>query len=211
MRNNLELFLKGIFAGVMIGVAGTLYLSVENRYIGALLFGVGLFVIFTFGFKLFTGRVGYAVNERPGYCLELGVIWLGNLAGTLLAGYGILATRLSVVSEKAAVLSTGKLDDNPFSSFLLAVFCGLLMFIATDSYQNGKTDLQKHLPIFLCVPVFILCGFEHCIANMYFFTVGGAWSLQALGYLMVMTFGNTAGAFLIPLARKFFREKGSAG
>ena len=49
--------------------------------------------------------------------------------------------------------------------------------------------------------VFILCGFEHCVANMYYFSVAGMWSGKALVYLLVMTLGNSVGGILFPLVR----------
>ena len=52
--------------------------------------------------------------------------------------------------------------------------------------------------------VFILCGFEHCVANMYYFSIAGAWSMKTLGYVLVMTLGNSVGGVLIPLLRGRF-------
>ena len=50
--------------------------------------------------------------------------------------------------------------------------------------------------------VFILCGFEHCVANMYYFTMGGAWSARTILYLFVITLGNAAGGVIGPLTHK---------
>lgn len=60
------------------------------------------------------------------------------------------------------------------------------------------------LAIFLPVVVFIISGFEHCIANMYYFTLSGSWSAKALGYMMIMTLENAAGGMLISLVKKGF-------
>ena len=74
-------------AGVFIGIGGTVFLSCENRYVGAVLFSVGLLAICCMGLFLFTGRVGYLAEERSGaYALSLLVTLAGNLAGTLLTG-----------------------------------------------------------------------------------------------------------------------------
>ena len=53
-------------AGVFIGIGGTVFLSCENRYVGAVLFSVGLLAICCMGLFLFTGRVGYLAEERSG-------------------------------------------------------------------------------------------------------------------------------------------------
>ncbi|MGI5896257.1 MAG: formate/nitrite transporter family protein [Oscillospiraceae bacterium] len=205
MRRILNVFLKAVPAGMLIAVGGVLYLSVDNKYIGSFLFGIGLFLIFSYQFFLFTGKVGYAVENGPRYWADLGVIWLGNLAGALLTGFGVLATRIAPISEKAAELCAAKLGDHLLSIFILSMFCGMLMFVAADNYKNRKSSLQKHLAIFLPVMVFILCGFEHCVANMFYFTAGQAWGPKTAGYLVVMSLGNAAGAFVIPLLKKAVR------
>ena len=60
------------------------------------------------------------------------------------------------------------------------------------------------LAIFLPVVVFILSGYEHCIANMFYFTVAKVWSLNTVVYLLVMTLGNAVGGMFIPFVRKGF-------
>jgi formate/nitrite transporter FocA (FNT family) len=74
-------FLSAMLAGLMIGVGGTVYLSVNNPVIGSLLFTVGLFSILVFQMQLFTGKVGYLPDNKPKYLIDLIVIWLGNLNG----------------------------------------------------------------------------------------------------------------------------------
>lgn len=97
-----------------------------------------------------------------------------------------------------------KLTDSPLSIFILAVFCGLLMFIAADGYKTITNNVGKILAVFLPVVVFILSGFEHCVANMFYFTLAQVWSGKAILWLMIMTLGNSAGGILIPILRKGF-------
>ena len=84
------------------------------------------------------------------------------------------------------------------SLFLLAVFCGFLMFIAVDGYKQSGSPVI----LFLGVGAFILCGFEHCIADMFYFSVAGMWPAQAAAAVLVITLGNSVGGILIPLAKK---------
>ena len=77
-------FVKSLYSGLCIGLGGTAYLSCDNKILGAFLFGLGLFTILNFGFNLFTGKVGYFVNNKPRYWGFLGIVWLGNFAGTFL-------------------------------------------------------------------------------------------------------------------------------
>lgn len=195
--------------GFAIGIGGTVYLSCDNKYVGSFLFGTGLFVILSFGFNLFTGKVGYAVENKISYLGDLVVIWLGNLVGTVVMGGMILCTRISGIGEKAADICAVKFSDTYLSIFFLAFFCGMLMFIAADGFKKIENPAGKMLAVFLPVMVFILSGYEHCIANMFYFTVAGVWSVNTVIYLLVMTLGNAAGGCFIPLARKAFIVPGS--
>ena len=59
----------------------------------------------------------------------------------------------------------------------------------------------------MCVIVFILCGFEHCIANMFYFSVARSWSFKTILYTFVMILGNSIGSILIALYDRYIREK----
>lgn len=204
MKRYFDIFLRAVLTGFAIGIGGAVNLSCDNKYVGAFLFGTGLFVILFFGFSLFTGKVGYAVENPPSYLIDLAVIWLGNLLGTTLTGWLILGTRISAIGERAAGMCETKLGDSAVSILILAFFCGMLMFIAADGYKTIKNPVGQVLVIFLPVMVFILSGFEHCVANMFYFTVGSAWSPKALGWLLLMSLGNALGGIFIPLVRKGF-------
>ena len=195
MKKIIDIFLRSLLTGVAIAIGGTVYLSCPNKYLGAFLFGIGLFVILSFGFNLFTGKVGYAVENKPSYLGELGIIWLGNFAGAVLLWW---------ICDKATELCNIKLGDNITSVFILSFFCGILMFVAADGYKTIQNPVGQILAIFLPVVVFILSGFEHCVANMYFFTIADLWSVKAFGYLIIMSLGNSIGGILIPLLRKGF-------
>ena len=204
MKKYFDLFLRAFITGTLIAVGGIAYLSCDNKYIGSFLFGTGLFVILNFDLALFTGKVGYAVNNKPKYLLDLLIIWLGNFAGTAISALLVLCTRISGISEKAASLCDIKTSDTPVSILVLAFFCGMLMFIAADGYKTISNSAGKALTIFLPVVVFILSGFEHCIANMFYFSLAEAWSVRSFGYLLLMSIGNAVGGIFIPTLRKGF-------
>ena len=200
-------WLRAILAGFMIGAGGTLFLSVENRYMGSFLFGIGLFTILVFKLSLFTGKVGYAVQQKASYLVDLAIIWAGNLIGTVGVGLMMLQTRsAAALTEKAAAICHTKLDDGLVSIFVLSIFCGVMMFLAADNFKKAENAMQKNIGIFLPVMVFIICGFEHCVANMFYFTVAQAWSEKAVVYLLVMSLGNSVGAFIFPLCEKVFKK-----
>lgn len=198
----LKTFVYGILAGISIAIGGTVFLSVENKVTGALLFTVGLFAVCTFGFNLYTGKVCYVFERDRDYAIDLPVIWLGNLCGTWLTAFVESGTRAgAALAEKARALCEVKLNDSLLSIFILAALCNILIFIAVDGYNKNPHELGKYLSLFFGVAVFILCGFEHCVANMYYFSIAGVWSMNTLGYVLVMTLGNSAGGVLIPLLR----------
>lgn len=200
MKENGRIFLKAAAAGITIGIGGVVYLTLENRVIGAVLFGVGLYTIVLNGLFLYTGKVGYLISakDKKAYILQLIFTWLGNFAGTALAAAAISATRIRNLRRTAEVICKTKLADTPHSILILAVFCGILMYVAVDGFREKGNPLI----LFFCVTVFILCGFEHCIANMFYFSLAGAWSLRAVIYLLLMTLGNSVGGILLPLVKK---------
>lgn len=204
ITKHLNTFLNAILAGIMIGIGGAIYLSCDNKYIGAFLFGLGLFTILTFGFNLYTGKIGYAVGNKPSYIIDLIIIWFGNLIGTVIVGISVQHTRVGErLTEKAQILCETKLNDNLISIFVLSAFCGLLMFIAADGYKNVPNQVAQVMVVFLPVMVFILSSFEHCVANMFYFAVGNMWSWQSVVWLAVMTVGNSVGGMVIPVVRKY--------
>lgn len=194
----LNLLLGAVLAGIAIGIGGTVYLSLDNKIVGSLLFSVGLYMVCLNGLNLFTGKVGYAVEQPLSYILDLIVIWIGNFLGTGFVALTINLTRVSGIKETAAKLSETKLNDSPISLFILGIFCGILMFVAVDGYKNSSNPII----LFTCVSVFILCGFEHCIADMFYFSISGSWNATAIIYVLIITLGNSLGGILIPLWKK---------
>ena len=207
MKYNIEILIKSILAGIMIGIGGTIYLSLDNKIVGSILFAIGLFIIVVYSFNLYTGKMGYLINNfNKKYIRELIITLIGNFIGTFFVGFVLRYTRIyNSISDKAKGLVDIKLNDTLISILILSFFCGILMYLAVNTYKEVK-DIGKYLAVFLGVIVFILCGFEHCIANMYYFSVSSTWSLNTLLYLLVMILGNSLGGILIPLCNKVIKK-----
>lgn len=207
MKYNIEILIKSILAGIMIGIGGTIYLSLDNKIVGSILFAIGLFIIVVYSFNLYTGKIGYLINNfNKKYIRELIITLIGNFIGAFFVGFILKYTRIyTMISEKAKTLADIKLNDTLISILILSLFCGILMYLAVNTYKEVK-DTGKYLAVFLGVIVFILCGFEHCIANMYYFSVSSTWSLNTLLYLLVMILGNSLGGILIPLCNKVIKK-----
>ena len=206
MKKIIQYLIKSILAGMMIAIGGTIFLSLENKVLGASFFGIGLFMIVTRGLNLYTGKVGYIFDNKPAYLIEVFVTVIGNFIGTFLIGFILRFTRLfETINTKAVGMCDIKLNDSVLSIFILSILCGMLMYLAVNGYRDGKDNVHKYASVFLAVIVFILCGFEHSIANMYYFTVAG-WSLKAFGYLAVMIIGNGIGGVIVPLCDKLVKK-----
>lgn len=198
-KNYIDYLIKSIFAGIMIGIAGTVYLRVDNNLFGAFLFSIGLLVICMYGMNLFTGKVGYVLINKFNYIYELLITIVGNFIGTFLVARLVLLTRFKSISDKAVDLVNLKLNDNLLSIFILSMLCGILMYIAVNNYKKINNEIGKYSCIFMCVMVFILSGFEHSIANMYYISVANLLSFKSLLYIFIMLLGNSVGSILIAL------------
>lgn len=195
-------FILGVLAGICIGIGGAVFLSVESKVLGALFFTVGLFAICTMGLNLFTGKVCYIFERYGKYALDLPVIWLGNLAGTWLTALLLSLTRIGpALTERAIALCAVKLGDSLPGLFILGLFCNILIYIAVEGFNKNPHQVGKYLALFFGVAVFILCGFEHCIADMFYFSMAGAWGGRALVTILVITLGNAVGGVIFPLLR----------
>ncbi len=201
-------FFSAIIAGMLIGMGGTVYLSQSNPVVGSFLFAIGLFTIVAFQLHLFTGKIGYLPFQKLGYLIELGITWVGNLIGTGLTACMVRNSRIyGGMAEKVASIVEVKLADHFLSLFLLAIFCGMLMFIAVDVFKNQQGSTLRFIGIFVPVMVFILSGFEHVIANMFYFSLANVWSGHCLAAVIVMTLGNSVGGMLIPVYLKVFKQR----
>ena len=177
---------KGLGGGVLIGLAGMIYLSVKplNPIIAAFLFAIGLITILYYNLNLYTGKVGYLLDKDKYYALEVAGTYLGNFIGCAFVALAFITPERQAI---ATALLAGKILGNIFIS---GFFCGILMFIAVDGYKTKKTILFT----LFCVPAFILAGFDHSIANIYYiFTAAeGAIGRKVL-ILLLSTLGNAVG------------------
>ena len=187
--------IDGILAGCMVSIGGTVLLSCDNRYLGALLFCIALLAICYFGFNLYTGKVGFLLADHSAETLKLTFTGLlGNFLGTLLFGL-LIAAALPQLREAALAACEKRLTQLPLQTLLRGCFCGLLMYVAVWTFREKKTVLG----ILFCIPVFVLSGFEHSIADMFYFSLAGTvFRAQSLLFLLLVVLGNSIGSLFIP-------------
>lgn len=198
----LRIFSSAVLAGMCIGLGAMVFLSLENRIVGAMLFTIGLFCVCSFGLNLFTGKVCYAPENGFKSACALPVIWLGNLVGTGVTALMIMLTRTDVIAAKASELCSVKLNDSLLSLFLLGVLCNIFIYIAVESFKSNPHELGKYIALFFGVMAFILTGTEHCIADMFYFHLSG-WNPDVLLRVLVITLGNSAGGIAIRSLHRF--------
>ena len=200
--NYLKTFFGAILAGMSIAIGGLVFLSVDSKVLGAALFTVGLFTVCTMGFNLFTGKVCYVFQNNKEYAIALPIIWIGNLAGTgLIALFATLTRNAPALTEKAAAMCETKLNDSLASLFFLGILCNILIYIGVEGFKNIPHEVGKYLALLFGVMVFILCGTEHCVADMFYFWIAGAWSARAIVCILIITLGNAVGGVIFPVLR----------
>jgi formate/nitrite transporter FocA (FNT family) len=187
---------SSIFAGIYIGVAGFGFLAsgCQSPYgllVGAVLFALGLMSIVGYKIKLYTGTAGFITKHEIGTLL---LILLGNIAGCFCMS---LLTKVSPMCNSlqlaAMSIMEARLETGVIGCGLLAIGCGLLMTTAvTFARQNN------YLPLLFAVPLFIVCGFPHCVADaFYYLTVPYCnWSFDMLGIYATTILGNAVGCNL---------------
>lgn len=165
-------------------------MSCDNKVVGAVLFSVALLSICYLGMYLYTGKIGYlaeSFNKQTVSSLAAGL--LGNYIGA--TGLGLIcAYARPAIVEKAQSACAAKLDSGILKAIILGALCGILMFIAVKIYKDAKSISG----IIFCIPVFILSGFEHSIADMFYFSLAGMFSLSYAAFIISVVIGNTIGA-----------------
>jgi formate/nitrite transporter FocA (FNT family) len=195
-----------IAAGVLISIGGCVFLACAGdgmKWLGAILFAVALLCICFKGYSLFTGKVGYLVNDHSAdYWHVVGTSLLGNAISCCGVGL-IIANAMPHLGATAAGICAAKLEQPFFSILVRAILCGVLMYMAVSIYKE-----KNHIAgIFFCVPVFILAGFEHSIANMFYFGAANMLNLQSIVYLCIVIVGNAIGGMLFPVFDRLGTKK----
>lgn len=190
-RSALELFILAILAGALIalGSAATNTASFGIADVGlarmvcGLLFPFGLCMVVVTGAELFTGNclISISVLEKkasvPGMLRNWGIVYLGNLAGGLLIAAGCACFgqldygggALAVYTIKIAV---GKCSIGFGKAVVFGILCNVLVCLGVLLAMSARETAGRLLGAFIPVSFFVICGFEHCVANMYYIPAG---------------------------------------
>lgn len=207
----LRYLLSSTLAGCLIGIAGTAYL-LNQTAVGMFLFCFGLFFIIEMELHLYTGKIGFLIEKKN--FVEIGITIVGNIIGTVLYSLIMLnTTKGDALFNLASLKVINKMElafEPIVSVFLLAIFCGAIMYLAFFAKSKSKetnNPLMGYFGIVLCIMTFIACGFEHSIANLVYITLAKAWCGETIVMFIIMLLGNAVGAWMIWGSQKALKNK----
>lgn len=178
-----ELINKSIGAAILISLGNYALLKLGNP-IGPVIFALGLLGVCYMGQNLFTGKCGFLIEDKI-KVRDLLIILLVNLVAGYLCGLIYSFADKEIVTNSIAKVATW---DFSMSFFIRSVLCGVIMYIAVLLYRKGTP-----LGIIYGIPLFIFCGFQHCIANI--ITLGVARTFHWSIVLAIL--GNFVGSILM--------------
>ena len=159
MSNTISILRSAFLAGFCIGLAGFGYLA-EKGIIGAVVFAFGLLAVVAYKLKLYTGTAGFF---RRGELGQLLLILVGNIIGCLAVGLMARCSPMPIQETAQGVLE-GRLANGPLLGGVLAIGCGFIMTTVVTFARKGN-----NLPLLFGIPLFINCGFPHCIADAFYY------------------------------------------
>lgn len=184
----LAILRSAILAGFCISIGCIVNLRVGG-VAGAVLFAFGLLAVVHYKLKLYTGTAGF-IRAKGDWSMLL-LVLIGNIIACGLTALAASYAQPDILTPDIAIVQS-RLAKGPWACFLLAIGCG---FIMTTAVQFGREG--RFLPLLFGVPVFILCGFAHSIADaFYFLAVPELYSTQLLIVYIAEVLGNFAGCNL---------------
>lgn len=221
-----KMFLLGIFAGIFIGfganasivVTQTLENNVDvglSKFFGAAVFPVGIMLVVMAGAELFTGNNLMSLALLDGkintgsMLLNWFMVYLGNFVGSVLLAFMLAASGLygsKFLVAKAVNIASVKTSLPFMKAFVSGILCNMLVVLACWMQAGSKDMTGKILALWFPIMTFVLSGFEHSVANMFFIPLGmflGAdvtWGKFFANNLIPVTLGNiVGGAVIVPL------------
>lgn len=199
--NKLSVIKSSIFSGICVGIAGFGYLAGRNNgmgyesvreIFGSILFAFALLGVVNYKLLLYTGTAGFIHRKELG---KLALILLGNILGCALIA-SLARCSAMPMQESAQQLLESRLELGAFRGGMLSIGCGFIMTTAVTFARKGN-----NLPLIFGVPLFILCGFPHCIADAFYYLTAplAYWQQNWCGILIFyisIVLGNFVGCNL---------------
>ncbi len=221
MKNVFTSLLKGILAGLSIGVGGFLYILMTyllpnelGKILGSILFAVGLFLVCTFSFYLYTGKIGLVYEEKKDkdFYISLPVMLIGNAVGAFGLGYicyFICKDWAIMETVNGACLARTTLNNvyDYLGCMVKSFLCGLCVYLAVKCFNlNRLKPLGISLLVFF-VFVFVYSGYQHCIANMFYFGFGNHINPNTFINLILCILFNSFGPIVGVAVFRLFKKQ----
>ena len=195
-------FRSSILSGIAVGIAGWGYLACRSKgleVLGAVLFSFGLLTVVNYKLKLYTGTAGFVdLRDDAGRCRffraigELLFILMGNIVGCMFVALLLRCSPMNLTWEQAQPILESRLALGPLKAGMLAIGCGFIMTTVVTFARQGKP-----LALLFGVPLFIYCGFPHCLADaFYYLTVPVSYTGAHLAELAVLYPSLVIGNFI---------------
>ena len=192
----------------MIAMGVFAFLSCDVKYVGAFLFSLGLFCVCEYKLNLFTGMIGYAVENTKANgskaILDLLKVLLFNIIGIAGTCVFLSFTAGQDVIDKATNIVETSVTLNLMQLLIKSIMCGIIMLIAVDRYKNCN-GMAKYIAVFVGIPVFILSGYYHSIAYVGYLTLGicggnlssNVTAPKIIVVILLAVIGNALGSILM--------------
>ena len=186
-----KMILRGMLAGAFIAIGGaasnTAAHAIENvgvaRTVAGAIFGVGLMLVVFMGAELFTGNclmITSVMDKKITWAKairNLVVVYFSNLLGALifdalLAYSGNLNYTSGLLGAYTIKVAIGKIALSPVQCITSGILCNILVCFAVLMAVAAKDIVGKIWAIFFPIWAFVICGFEHCVANMFYIPAG---------------------------------------
>ena len=176
---------ESLLSGILIGLGSAGYLALGG-ILGAVIFAFGLIGVVICGIPLYTGKAGVLKIDESWTLVR---IWFWNVIGCILVGLLIKYAGSDTSITNAITIVDGRFEAGWLKAMLRSIGCGLIIDLSV--YQFRKSG--SLIPILFGVPLFILCGFYHSIADVVYLTASWRWSPEICWYYPVIVIGNYIG------------------
>ncbi len=203
-------FVSAILAGAFIAFGGMYFCVVlgdasmpflVQRVVGGLVFCCGLVLVLCCGAELFTGNIlmicGTASRKIGWGALFKNwvIVWIGNFVGALIAVAIIFMASVYTmndggVGEAMVSVAASKVSPDWITLFFKGIMCNILVCLAVWIGFASRTIADKVIGILLPISAFVACGFEHCVANMFFLPTGFLLNMLGIGAANAVTLGG---------------------
>ena len=213
-KDFLAFCVASVFGGIMVSIGGV-GLLISNavfhdgwgKVVGGIIFSLAMFVVTTFGLYLLTGLSTKIITMRAKHLWSLPTCLFFNVIGIALSALLVIYSHVEIEVEASLLMDTKICDDGwALHSFCSGILCGILIGLSVFLCKyTAKKHLSATIGVMFPVFVFVFCGFDNSLANLFYVFVCGHMNWTMIAYCCVSLIGNLIGGILVsilPLLKK---------